>query len=75
MKKITDAILSNNYHEKSTFQEHFFAKEEIILTEEESKKDKHADLIEKELDDIIRKDDIILSILISIFGIANVLFF
>jgi hypothetical protein len=45
------------------------------LNEKKSDKDKYSDLIEKELDDVVRKDDIYMSIVIDVVGVLLVLFF
>ena len=45
------------------------------MTVKESDKDKYSDLIEKELDDVVRKDDIYMSIIIDVVGVLLVLFF
>ncbi len=45
------------------------------MTAKESDKDKYSDLIEKELDDVVRKDDIYMSIVIDVVGVLLVLFF
>lgn len=45
------------------------------MNQEESVKNKYSSLIEKELDDIVRKDDIYMSIIIDVFGVLFLLFF
>ena len=45
------------------------------MNEKESKKNRFSSLIEKELDDVVRKDDIIMSIVIDVIGILFVLLF